>query len=133
MSGENENNAETCYKGQLPAQWAQHVEALNHLFREVYPLILDKNAAGAYKGVKQNYPEIEDFNNEDLAPGKAAMDFMEALPAEDIDVTKASRDEKGALDIFTSTKRFMKIIRNYSFFGKFLSWSQVAKKKCHLT
>ena len=100
-----------CYKGQHPLDWAKHVQALNHLHSSVYPCVLEKGITGAWKGVHPSYPEIENFNPEELKPGYQAMDFL-LIELVNVDVSKANKEEKSALDVFHSTRKYMESMRS---------------------
>ena len=100
-----------CYKGQHPLEWAKHVQALNNLHSSVYPCVLEKGTTGAWKGVHPSYPEMEDFNPEELQPGYQAMDFL-LTELVNVDVSKANKEEKSALDVFQSTRKYMESMRS---------------------
>ena len=100
-----------CYKGQNPQLWAKHVQALNNLHSSVYPCVLEKGTTGAWKRVHPSYPEMEGFNSEELQPGYQAMDFL-LTELGNMDISKANKDEKSALDVFNSTRRFMEVMRS---------------------
>ena len=101
--------AEPCYKGEHPQQWAKHMQALNNLHTSVLPCVLEKGPTGNWKGVHQAYPEKEGFNPEELRPGKEAMDFVTSEYAK-FDHSKATRDEKSALDVYRTTHHFMLVM-----------------------
>ena len=101
--------AEPCYKGEHPQQWARHMQALNNLHTSVLPCVLEKGPTGNWKGVHPAYPEKEGFNPEELRPGKEAMDFVTSEYAK-FDHSKATRDEKSALDVYRTTHHFMLVM-----------------------
>ena len=111
MAGENGDEVvQPCYKGQQPQEWARHMQALNNLHTSVYPCVLEKGTSGDWKRVHQAFPDLEGFNAEELKPGQQAMEFVLTEFA-NFDTAKATREEKNALDVFNSTRKFMKIMK----------------------
>ena len=101
----------SCYTGENPQLWANHVQALNHLHSSVYPCVLEKGVSGNWTRVHQDYPEMQGFNPQELDPGYKAMDFL-LTEINNIDSSKANRDENNAIDIFKDTKKFMDIMKS---------------------
>ena len=71
-----ESGRESCYKGQEPLLWAQHVQALNNLHVDIYPRVLEKGTDQQWRRVKENFPELEGFSSDELQPGYQALDFL---------------------------------------------------------
>ena len=93
------------------------MQALNNLNSSVYPCVLEKGTTGAWKGVHPSYPEMEGFNPEELQPGYQAMDFL-LTELVNVDVSKANKDEKSALDVFHSTRKYMESMRSRDWKGQ---------------
>ena len=103
----------SCYNGDEPQLWTQHVQALNHLHVEIYPRVLEKGLDQNWRRVKLNYPELEGFSSDELQPGYQALDFL-STEMDKIDKAKASRDEQTAMAVFDLERRknFMAIMKS---------------------
>ncbi len=103
MTGESE----PCYSGSKPQEWAQAVDALEHLHSTIFPKVLEKGVSGKWTRVSPNYPIMENVSTDELADGYKAFEFVKNEYV-DINEARADRREKNALDVVLTTGKFMK-------------------------
>ena len=70
-----------------------------------------KEQINKWRRVKQNFPELEGFSSDDLQPGYQALEFL-ATEIDEIDKSKATRDEKTAIAVFEDPRNFMAIMKS---------------------
>ena len=111
MSTNQENHGESCYNGDKKDEWTQTVEALNNLHDVIYPSVLEKGTRGEWKKVLQDFPDVPGVDATELDPGYKAFEFV-IKHRDKINPEKANRQEKSALDVVQTTKKYMDICVN---------------------
>ena len=102
-------DSDLCYTGEKPQEWAQAVDALEHLHSTIFPKVLEKGVSGNWARVSPNYPILENVSPNELVDGYKAFEFVKN---EYVSINKdnADRKEKNALEIVLSTEKFMKVM-----------------------
>ena len=105
---------ETCYTGENFEKWKKSVKDINYLHEEVFPKIISKGHSQEWSKVVPSFPLgpfiSGKFEIKELDDGYEAIDFFKS-EAEFIDMNKATRTEKSALEIQKFAPRFMKIFK----------------------
>ena len=105
---------ESCYTGENIEKWKKSVKDINYLHEEVFPKIISKGHSQEWSKVVPSFPLgpfiSGKFEIKELDDGYEAIDFFKS-EAEFIDINKATRTEKSALEIQKFAPRFMKIFQ----------------------
>ena len=99
-----------CYTGENTEKWKKAVKDINYLHKEVLPKIVSKGHNQEWSKVLPNFPFVENFELQELDDGYDAFNFVSS-EAQNIDINKAEKTEKSALDIYQIIFKFMKILK----------------------
>ena len=114
----------SCYLGDNPTDWKNHVDSINSLHIDVFPTVLKKGSDEEFIGVHPNFPrifqidkKIDETHSEDtriknvIEDNYISYNFIEqALLNDHIDSNTGLRDELSALVIYRNTRGLLSML-----------------------